>query len=80
MYDFLNVIERDPEVQIKIKDMFDKYIRLLPNYQSKKRYDTSIQNDIPKNMVNLVATTIVDIDIKLKMKVCGIEYLESRIL
>ena len=28
MNDFLNVIKRDPQVQIKTKDMLDKYNRL----------------------------------------------------
>ena len=31
-------------------------------------------------MINLLATTIVDIDIELKMKISRIEYLESKIL
>ena len=35
MDDFINVIKRDPKVQIKIKDMSDKYNRLPYTYQSK---------------------------------------------
>ena len=46
MNDFLKVIKRDPKVQLKIKDMLDKYNRLPYNYQLKIGYDTLIQNII----------------------------------
>ena len=32
MNDFINVFEKDPEVQIKIRDMLDKYNRLHYTY------------------------------------------------
>ena len=78
MDDFINVFKRDPQVQIKIKDMLGNYKRLPYNYQSKIGYDTLIQNVILKETINLMGTTKVDIDIELKMKICGIKYLESR--
>ena len=37
MDDSINVIKRDSKVQLKIKDMFDKYNRLPYNYQSQNR-------------------------------------------
>ena len=77
---FINVIKRDPQVQIKVKDNSDKYIKLHTNYQLKKWYDTLIQNVVPKEMINLMRIIIVDIDIGLKMKISRIKYLESRIL
>ena len=80
MNDFINVNKRDPKVQIKIKDILDKYDRLPYNYQSKIEYDTLIQNVILKEMINLMGTTIVDIDIELKMKKSRIKYLESKLL
>ena len=43
MNGFTNVIKRDPHVQIKIKDILDKYIKLSLIYQSKIGYDTLIQ-------------------------------------
>ena len=67
MVDFINVIKTDPQVQMKIKDMLDKYKMLPYNYQSKIGCDTLIQNVILKEMVNLVA--IVDTDIELKMEI-----------
>ena len=73
MDDFITVIKRDPQVQNKMKDMFDKYIRLPYNYQSKIGFDTLIQNVILKEMINLMGTTIVDIDIELKTKISRIE-------
>ena len=46
MDDFINLIKKDPKVQIKIKEMLDKYNRLPTNYQPKIGYDTLIQNVI----------------------------------
>ena len=80
MDDFINVIKKDPKVQIKIKDMLDKYNRLPPNYQSKIGYDTLIQNVILNELINLLGTTNIDIDIELKMKISRIKYLENRLL
>ena len=64
MDDFKYLIKRDPEVQIKIKDILDKH-----DYQSKIGYDTSIQNVIHTEKLNLVSTVIVDIDVELKLKI-----------
>ena len=77
MDDFINVIKRDPKVQTKIKDLLDKYNRLPYNYQSKIGYDTLIHNVIPKEMINLMGTLMVDMDIELKKKISRIKYLES---
>ena len=76
----MNVIKRDPKVQIKMKDMLDKYNRLPYNYQSKIGYDALTQNVILKEIINLMGATITDIDIELKMKIRRIKYLESRLL
>ena len=78
MDDFINVIKKDPLVQIKIKDILDEYNRLPKNYQSKIRYDTLIQNVILKGIIDLMGATMVDIEFK--MKINRIKYLESRLL
>ena len=75
---FINVIKKDPKVQIKINDMLDRYIKLPFNYQSKIGYDTLIQNVILKEMINIMSTTITDLDIELKMKISRIKYLENK--
>ena len=62
---------------IRIKDILDKYNRLPYNYQSKIGYDTLIQI-VLEEIINLMGTTIVDIDIELKMKISRIKYLESK--
>ena len=67
--DFINVIKKDPKVQIKINDMLDRYNRLPHNYQSKIGYDNLIQNVIFKKLINKMGTTITDLDTELKMKV-----------
>ena len=59
--------------------MLDKYDRSPYNYQSKIGYDTLIQNVILKELINMMSTTITDLDIELKMKISRIKYLESRL-
>ena len=58
--------------------MLDRYNRLPYIYQSKIGYDTLIQNFIPKHLINMMGTTITDLDIDLKMKVGSIKNLESK--
>ena len=74
----MNIIKKDPKVPKKLKNMLDRYIRLPHNYQSKKGYDSLIQNIILKELINIMGATITDSDIKLKMKFSRVEYLESR--
>ena len=78
MNDFINVIKKDPQVRIKINVMLDRYIRLPYNYQSKIGYDSLIQNVILKELLNIMGTTITDIEIK--MKIIRIKYLEDRLM
>ena len=77
--DFVNVIKKDAKVGNKRNDTLDRYNRLPYNYQSKIRYDTFIQNVILKELINIMDTTITEIDIELKMKISRIKYLESRL-
>ena len=60
MDDFINVIKRNPKVQIKINDKLDRYNRLPYNYKSKIRFDTLIQNVILKGLIYIMGTTITD--------------------
>ena len=53
-------------------------MRLPYNYRSKIGYDCLIQNTILKELINIMATTITDLDIELKMKISIIEYLENK--
>ena len=76
---FINVIKIDPKVQIK-KDVSDNNNKLPPNCQSKIGCDTSIQNVILKEMINLMSTLIVDLVTELKMKNGRIKCLENRFL
>ena len=61
-----------------MNDVLDRYNRLPYNYQSKIGYDTLIQNVILKELINIMGTTITDLDIELKMKISRIKYLESK--
>ena len=49
-------------------------------YQSKIGSDTLIQNVILKEIIHLMCTTIIDIDMELKMKISRIEYLQSKLI
>ena len=69
MKNFVKVIEKDPQVRVKINDMLDRYNRLPYNYQSKIGYDTLIQNVILEELKNIMSTTITDLDIESKMKI-----------
>ena len=75
---FVNVTKKDHKVRVKIKDSLDRYIRLPYKYQSKIGYDTLIQNNILKKLINIMGVTITDLDIELKMKISSIKYLENK--
>ena len=78
MDDFVKVLKKDPKVRNKINDMLDIFNRIPYNYQSKIGCDNLIQNVILKELINLMSTTITDLDIELKMKISRIDYLESK--
>ena len=77
---FINVFKKDTKVRVKINDMLDRYNRLPYKYQSKIGYDTLIQNVILKEIINIMGTTITDLDVEIKMKISRIKYLESKLL
>ena len=72
MNDFINVIENDHQIRIKLNNMLDRYNRLPFNYKSKIRYDNLIQNINLKDLINIMGTIITDIDIEIKMKISKI--------
>ena len=69
------VIRKDPKVGDKINDT----LRLPCKYQSKIGYHTFIQNNIFKELVNIMGTTITDLDIESKMKSSRKRHLEKRL-
>ena len=75
---FVNVIQKHPKVRLKSNDMLDNYNRSPYNYQSKISYDNLIQSVILKELLNIMGTTITDLDIEFKMKNCRIKYLENK--
>ena len=60
-----------------MNDMLDRYKNLPYNYQSKIGHDTLIQNVIPKELIEIMCSTITDLDIELKLKISRIKYLEN---
>ena len=79
MEDFINVIQKDSQKRNKINDMLDTYNRLPCKYQLKIGCDSLMQNVILKELLNIMDTTITDLDIELKMEISRIKFLESRL-
>ena len=75
---FVNVIRKDSKVHVKINDTLDRYMRIPFKCQSEIGYDCLIQNNILKKLINIMGTTITDLDIELKMKISRIEYLDNK--
>ena len=77
---FINVIRKDPKKRVKINIMLDRYMSLSYDSRSRIGYDALIQNVILKELINIMGTTITDLDIELKLKISRIDYLESILL
>ena len=77
---FVNVIRKDPKVRVTVNDMLDRYTKLLCKYQSKKGYDTLIQNGVLKEIIKIMGTSLTDLDIELKTKISRVKCLESKLL
>ena len=60
--------------------MSDRYKRLPLKYQSKIGYDTLIQIVILKELINIMSSTITDLDVELKKKISRIKHSESKLL
>ena len=73
---FINIIKKDPQVCNKINNMLDRYNRLSYNRKIETIYDNLIHNIILKELINIMATMIIDLDMELKMKISRIKYLE----
>ena len=80
MNDFINVLKKNPKVRIKIKNILDKYNRLPLKYQSQIGYDTLIRFVNLKELINIMGTTIPDLDKELKRKISRRKYIGSRLL
>jgi len=76
MDDFINVIKKDPQICMKINNMLDRYDRLSDNHKIEIIYDNLIHNIILKELINIMAIMIIDLDMEIKMKISRIKYLE----
>ena len=75
---FINVTKKDPLVCMKINNMLDRYNRLTNDHKKEIVYDNLIQNNILKELVNIMSIMISDSDMELKMKISRIKYLENK--
>ena len=56
--------------------MLDRYNRLSYNHKVEVIYDNLIHNIILKELINIMAILIEDLDMEIKMKISRIKYLE----
>ena len=75
---FINAIKKDPFVCMKINNLLDRCNRLTYDHKIEIVYDNLIQNIIFKELINIMAIMISDLDIELKMKISRIKYLENK--
>ena len=68
MEDFIKTIKRDPRIRKNINIMLDRYLGLPYEFRSKIGYNCLIQKVILKELINMMALIIVDLDIELKLK------------
>ena len=62
---------------MKIKNIIDRYNRLTYDRKIEIVYDNLIQNNILKELINIMSIMISDLDMELKMKISRMKYLES---
>ena len=74
----MKVIIKDPKVRIELIDILDRYNRLPYKYQSKIGYHTLVHKVILEELVNIMGTTLTDLDKELKMKISRMKYLDSK--
>ena len=77
MEDFIKVIKKDPFLCMKTNIMLDRYDRLTYDRKIEIVYDNLIQNNILKELINILSIMISDLDMELKMKISRIKYFES---
>ena len=63
--DFIKVIKKDPKIQNKIYNMLHRYLSLPYDFQSKIGYNSLIQNVVLEELINVMSTIIVNLDIEL---------------
>ena len=64
---FIKLIKKDTRVQNNINIMLDRYMSLTHDFQSRIGYNSLIQNVILKELINIMAMTINDLDIEIKI-------------
>ena len=57
--------------------MLNRYNRLTYDHKIEIVYDNLIQNNILKELINIMSIMISDLDIELKIKISRFKYLES---
>ena len=77
METFINVINKDHFVSIKMNKMLGRYNRLTNDHKIGIVYDNLIQNNILKELINIMSIMISDLNIELKTKISRNNYLES---
>ena len=75
---FINVFKKDHFVCMKINNMLDRYNRFTYDQKIEIVYDNLIQNIFHKEFINIMSIMISDLDMELKMKISGANFLENK--
>ena len=65
---FIRAIKKDSRICNDINLMLDRYMSLPYEFQSRIGYNSLIQNVIQKELINILALIITDLDIELKIR------------
>ena len=66
---FIKVIKKDPKKRNNINILLDRYMSLTYDFQSTIGYNSLMQNDILKELINIISLIKLDSDIELKRKI-----------
>ena len=79
MAEFIEFIEKDPNIQNEISQTIDKHNKESISNRSQRGQKALIQSKVFKQAINIMAETISDMDIELEQKDNKTQFLEDKI-
>ena len=79
MTDFIEILQKDSEIQNDISNIIDKYNNQSYATRSKLGENPLIQSSIYKEAINIMGDTINDMYVEIKQKDNKISFLENKI-
>ena len=79
MAEFIEIIEKDPNIQNEISQTIDKHNKESISKRSQRGQKALIQSKVFKQAINIMGETISDMDIELEQKDNKTQFLEDKI-